>query len=172
VIRDYFTPWEGHLARSRAAIEPARRRLRLLVGVHVRRGDYRTFRAGRYYFSLDQYRDLMRRVEAAFPAENVCFLACSDEPLARDTFRGFDVLYGPGHPLEDLYALAACDRLIGPPSTYSAWASFYGDVPRYQVMDPTSALEPSAFAIERTLSGFAASAGGPVPRSTHPTAAG
>ena len=40
----------------------------------------------------------------------------------------------PGTALEDLHALAGCDYLIGPPSTFGAWASFHGDVPRYTIM--------------------------------------
>jgi hypothetical protein len=151
VIRDYLTPWDHHLARSRASLEPARCRGRFVIGVHVRRGDYRGFRGGRFYYSHAQYRAVMTRVEAAFPSENVSFLVCSDEPVPHDAFHGLDVLHGPGQELEDLYALAACDRLIGPPSTYSAWASFYGDVPCYQVDDTTSPVEAAEFEVDRTL---------------------
>jgi hypothetical protein len=43
------------------------------------------------------------------------------------------VTFGPGHQVEDLYALAACDRLLAAPSTFSMWASFYGAVPLYVV---------------------------------------
>lgn len=151
VIRDYLTPWEHHLVRSHGSVKPARRRGRFVVGVHLRRGDYEGFRGGRFYYSHAEYRAIMTRVEAAFPSENVSFLVCSDEPVPSDAFHGLDVLYGPGQELEDLYALAACDRLVGPPSTYSAWASFYGDVPRYQVQDPASPVEASAFRVDRTL---------------------
>ena len=38
---------------------------------------------------------------------------------------------GPGTEIGDLYSLAACDYIIGPPSTYTQWASFYGQVPRF-----------------------------------------
>ena len=31
--------------------------------------------------------------------------------------------------ITDLYALSRCDLIIGSPSSYSQWASFYGDVP-------------------------------------------
>lgn len=31
--------------------------------------------------------------------------------------------------IEDLYAFAKTDLLMGPPSTFTLWASFYGDVP-------------------------------------------
>jgi hypothetical protein len=150
-ILGYLTPWDHHLARARAVVEPARRRGRLVVGVHVRRGDYRTFSRGRYYYSHAQYRDVMARVEAAFPSRDVSFLVCSDERVPSEAFSGFDVYQGPGHELEDLYALAACDRLVGPPSTYSAWASFSGGVPHYQVENPAGPVEAAAFEVDRDL---------------------
>ena len=31
--------------------------------------------------------------------------------------------------IEDVYALSQCDYILGPPSTFSMWASFIGDVP-------------------------------------------
>jgi hypothetical protein len=81
---------------------------------------------------------MMEKVQAAVPGENVSFLVCSDAPVPPAAFVGLDVLYGNGHELEDLYALAACDRLLGPRSTYSKWASFYGAVPRCEVINPAA----------------------------------
>lgn len=31
--------------------------------------------------------------------------------------------------VEDLYALSRCNYIMGPPSTFTMWASFIGDVP-------------------------------------------
>jgi hypothetical protein len=150
-IRDYFTPADHHLERSRAALEPVRGRGRFVVGVHVRRGDYRGYREGRFYYSHAQYRDVMARVEAAFPSRDVSFFVCSDAPVPPGAFDGMDVAYGNGHQLDDLYALAACDRMIGPPSTYSGWASYYGDVPRYQIYDPDETPREDSFLVDRGL---------------------
>ena len=33
--------------------------------------------------------------------------------------------------MDDLYSLAQVDLLVGPPSTFTGWASFYGSVPIY-----------------------------------------
>jgi hypothetical protein len=33
--------------------------------------------------------------------------------------------------IADMYALSRCDAIIGPKSTFSAWSSFFGSVPRY-----------------------------------------
>jgi hypothetical protein len=151
VVRSYFSPSESCLGRARAAIEPARRRDRLIVGVHVRQGDYRTFKDGRFYYSHEQYRGVMASVEAAFPDKDVSFFVCSDAAVPREAFAGFDVLYGSGHELDDLYAFAECDRLVGPPSTYTKWASYYGDVPRYVIRDPGAAPAAASFETDRGL---------------------
>jgi hypothetical protein len=151
LICTHFTPWERHLARAHAAIESARRRGRFVIGVHMRRTDYTRYKGGQFYYSHDQYRSVMERVQAAFPDQGVSFLICSDEPVPRDTFAGLDVLYGSGHELEDLYALAACDRLIGPLSTYTTWASYYGHVPLYRIADPDKTPTADCFTVRRGL---------------------
>jgi hypothetical protein len=151
LIRAYFTPFEQHVASARAALEPARKRGRFIVGVHVRRGDYKTFKGGRYYYSHEQYRAVLEKVEAAFPSQDVSFLVCSDASIPADAFAGFDVFYGNGHELEDLYAFAECDRVVGPPSTYTKWASYYGDVPLFVVEDPEETPQADSFLVARGL---------------------
>lgn len=150
-IRAYFTPWEHHLGRARTAVEPARRRDRLAVGVHVRQDDYRRFKGGRFFFRHDQYRRVMASVEAAFPERDISFLVCSDAPVPPGAFPGLDVLPGPRHELEDLYALAHCDLIVGPPSTYSRWASYWGDAPLYVVTDPDEPVSTEAFHVATNL---------------------
>lgn len=150
-IRTFFTPWQHHLQKSRMLVAPARHKGGLLVGVHVRQGDYRTFKDGRYFYSHGQYRTLMEQVRSAYPGRTVSFLVCSDAPVPAGAFRGLDVHYGNGHELEDLYALASCDLLMGPPSTYSRWASFYGKVPRLELTAPETTVAPEFFRVESRL---------------------
>jgi hypothetical protein len=147
----FFTPWEKHLAAVRAVVDPIRDRDRLLVGTHVRRTDYQRFLDGRFFYSHAQYRSLMESVEAIYPEREVTFVVCSDEPVPSEAFAGLDVVLGPGQELEDLYALAACDLIIGPPSTYTTWASYYGAVPRYKVSDPSAPFGPASFVVDRGL---------------------
>ena len=171
-VRAFLTPGEEHLARGRAAVEPARRRGRFLIGVHVRRTDYRLFKGGAYFYSLEQYRRLMEQAQAAFPDRDVSFLVCSDETLSAEPFPGLDVIRGNGEMLGDLLALAACDRLLGPPSTYSGWASFYGDVPRHVIADPGEAPTPESFVVHRGLGGPPAGARPWTPPRRVPTPSG
>ena len=145
VIRAYFTPWEHHLTRARRAVERARRGERLVVGVHIRQGDYRRFKDGRFLYTHEQYRRVMASVESEFPGSEITFLVCSDAPVPKDCFGTLDVAFGPGQEVEDLYALAHCDRIIGPPSTYSRWASFWGSVPLFVIADPDVPVAADAF---------------------------
>lgn len=167
VVRAYFEPLARHRARSNALLEPARDRGRFVVGVHLRRGDYARFKEGRYFYSHAQYRELMERTARAFRDRDVSFLLCSDEPVPLEPFAGLDVHLGNRHQLEDLYALAGCDALLGPPSTYGRWASYWGGVPRYAVFDAEAAFDASSFVVDTTLSyrppatGVAAAASAP-----------
>ena len=145
-IRSFLTPWPDHLERARALVTPGRRRGRLVVGVHVRQGDYREFLGGRFFYTLDQYRAVMESAERALRGDReVAFLVCSDAPLPPDAFGDLEVHRGGANALEDLYALAGCDRLVGPPSTFSSWASYYGDVPIYRILDPSLPVDGAMF---------------------------
>jgi hypothetical protein len=62
-------------------------------------------------------------------------------------YNGFDIVIGPGDPAEDLFSLAACDYIMGPSSTFTIWASFYGDVPLFMIKDPLIALCLDGFSV-------------------------
>ncbi|HAX17707.1 MAG TPA: hypothetical protein DCY00_03825 [Actinobacteria bacterium] len=49
------------------------------------------------------------------------------------------------HFIEDLYSLALCDYIFGPPSTFSMWASFYGEVPLRFITNPDTDLSLDKF---------------------------
>jgi hypothetical protein len=151
-IRSYFTPWEHHLDRVRALAEEARLKGKFLVGIHLRQDDYSTFKGGRFFYSHRQYRHVMEQLRMTFADKPVSFLVCSDAPVPDGAFDGMDVSYGNGNELEDLYALASCDLIVGPPSTYSIWASFYGMVPRYEIQDPECLPTPELFQVAIGLS--------------------
>jgi hypothetical protein len=144
-IRAFFTPSEAHRRRVAGVVGEARERCEVLVGVHIRQGDYRQFAGGRHYFETPQYAEVMARVAALFTGRRVGFLICSNEPQDARHFQGFEHRFGTGHPVEDMYALAACDYLVAPMSTFSLWASFYGQTPVHVIADPRAPLTLAAF---------------------------
>jgi hypothetical protein len=132
-IRAYFRPVEKFETASRAAIEPLRREADVVVGVHIRHGDYRGWFDGKYFFPAARYAAWMHELAAQFPGRRVAFFVCSDEPRSLGEFPGLTVGLGTDSPVSDIYALSRCDYILGTKSTYSQWASFYGEKPLLQV---------------------------------------
>ncbi|MDX6477008.1 MAG: hypothetical protein QOH95_2519 [Gaiellaceae bacterium] len=143
-LRRVFAPSRACRTAAEDALHAARRGAGLVVGVHRRRGDYAHWNEGRFLFPDAAYGRVMRSVADAL-GKDVSFLVCSDEPVDPDTFPGVQVTPGPGSPIVDLQALSLCDYIVGPPSTFSAWASFMGDVPRYELHDPDSPVTHESF---------------------------
>jgi hypothetical protein len=144
-IKDFFKLTKFHQENIDQLISPVKKKCDLLIGIHIRHGDYKTHEGGKYYYSTDQYKEIMERASALFPKRKITFLVCGNSKESLDSFSGVNIIKGTNHEVEDLYAFAKCNYLIGPPSTYTIWASFYGDVPLYQVHDPKSAFTVNDF---------------------------
>jgi hypothetical protein len=146
-IRNYFKPaaiWER---ASSEAVERLRQRANVVIGVHIRQGDYRNWKGGKFYFPVSRYADWMRELAGQFSGARVSFLVCSDEPRSQEEFSGLTVGFGTNSSVGDLYALAKCDYLLGPQSTFSQWASFYGEKPLFHVRNSDDRLDLTEFRI-------------------------
>lgn len=155
-LRTYFEPIDSVQSEIRACLATVTPELPL-VGLHIRRGDYTTFLGGRYHYSTAQYGQLIADLRALFSPRGVQILACSnDEAVFKDL--GGDILQGPGTAVADLYALSSCDYVIGPPSTFSMWASFYGQTPLYSVEDPSRPFSLEDFVVRQSQFPFELSA--------------
>ena len=89
----------------------------------------------------------MKEVASLFSQSEVAFLVCSDAKHDAQKFSRFKVFFGNNHLLEDMYSLAKCDFIIGAISTYSTWASFYGNVPLYRIYNPENAVSLDKFKV-------------------------
>lgn len=147
-IRRVFRPHDRYAGSAAELIATARRKgIDKLVGLHVRRGDYADWLGGRFFYSLQQYRDVERAIERAFPGQRIGFLVCSDSAQNPADFPGEHHTFGGSHPVTDLCALASCDLIAGPPSTFTQWASFWGDVPLHAVESPGDDVSPASFKV-------------------------
>jgi hypothetical protein len=95
------------------------------VGVHVRRTDYKEWKGGRYWYSNEVYERVMDEVRKALG--EVKFIVFTDEPESLSP-RLRDLNDPMTTPERDQYLMSKCNYLIGPPSTFTAWASFMGKV--------------------------------------------
>jgi hypothetical protein len=119
----------------------------ITIGVHVRRGDYKDYLGGKYYYSSDAYYRIMHRIRQLFASSNqkLRFLICSNEPF-EIPIENNDVFTIQGADgITDLYALSKCNYIIGPPSSYSQWASFIGDVPLCLLLSETMDISMESF---------------------------
>lgn len=150
LIRSIFTPVRKHRDAVAALINSARKQTSNLVGVHIRQTDYKNFANGRYFYPLSIYRNAIKNIEQQLPG-NTRFLLCSDAPVDLSQFKDLNTVLSTNHPLEDNYALAACDLIVGPPSTYTHWASYYGGTPLGIIKSEHDTMHISDFKTKLTL---------------------
>lgn len=104
----------------------------MVIGIHVRRGDYKTWLNGKYFYSDEEYHSVMLKIQSLFSNKKVAFFISSNERLDIECFKDCSCFILPKSSTSmDLYGLSISDYIVGPPSSFSAWASFYGEVPLY-----------------------------------------
>ena len=120
------------------------------LGVHIRRGDYRTWCGGRFFFDDDQYLDVVRQFISLQQDHRVDVYLCSNDPQLdvskyRRALGDVQVMCPQGSPAEDLCLLSECDYIIGPLSTFTLVASMYHDTPLYWMDDLSRQLSMDEF---------------------------
>lgn len=126
-----FTPRTDIVQKGTCLISEMRSSADIIVGVHIRRGDYEMWNNGKFYYSLSQYYTFMQKIQALYSTQKVAFFISSNEKVQLDLFSKCNCFLQEKSesPILDLYTLSLCDRIIGPFSTFSRWASFYGNKP-------------------------------------------
>jgi hypothetical protein len=84
------------------------------------------------HYTLDEYHQFMLRIQARLAPRRVSFFISSNEDFDPTLFTGCRChRFGrePSGAILDLHTLSLCDRIAGPWSTFSRWASFIGEVP-------------------------------------------
>lgn len=150
-VRAHFEIQPEHRARVTALMRGVRRGADCVVGVHIRHGDYAKFQNGRYFFSIPQYVAAMNDIRHQLSDRKVAFLVCGNTRLDRCDFGDLNVHFGAGHLIEDMYALAETDLLIGPPSTFTGWASFFGETPLQQLEQPDQTFDAQRLIASRNI---------------------
>lgn len=125
-IRDVFRPNDLVAGQVSKRIDRLNEIGDITVGVHVRWGD---FRGTENFFALETFLERMGEIRNILYPRKVAFLVCSPEKIEDSSLPNDAVLFRDSSPICDLYSLASCDYLLGPPSTFSGWASFYGEKP-------------------------------------------
>ena len=131
-LKHIFRPKDEIMNKAEGIIKEMKQTSNLVVGVHIRRGDYATWNDGRFYYELEDYHQFMLRIIQLYKDHRVSFFISSNEVFSSEIFKDCECRrFGqePSGAILDLYTLSLCDRIIGPFSSYSRWASFIGEVP-------------------------------------------
>lgn len=131
-LKQIFRPKDDIMCKVNHMIDRLKEKHDVVVGVHIRRGDYATWNDGRFFYELEDYHHFMLRISQLYAPQKVCFFISSNESFSLDIFEGCRCeRFGkePSGAILDLYTLSKCNLIIGPFSSYSRWASFIGEVP-------------------------------------------
>ncbi len=129
-----------------------------IVGVMIRQGDYKLWKNGQYYFSIKQYSNWIDQLNVVFRSRGrVGFILASDVPQDLKNFTNQNIHFttgianSSGHYVESISQLSLCDVIMSPPSSFSLWAAFLGNIPfiplvdTHQLMAAEQALNKSFF---------------------------
>lgn len=102
----------------------------VIVGVHIRRGDYKQFMGGSFFFNDDIYAGYIKQLQLLLQPHKVLFYIFSHEKIDINNFKDLNIYFKKDQsPISDLWAMSQCNYIIGPPSTFSMWASFWKEAP-------------------------------------------
>tara|TARA_Y100000022_G_C12968804_1_gene248078 strand:+ start:59 stop:436 length:378 start_codon:yes stop_codon:yes gene_type:complete len=124
------------------------------VGIHARRGDYKTYLGGKHFHSWETYQNWILEVKNVLESKGynrTGFILCSDDiPPSSILDYSFIHFAGTNHFMIDLHTLTLCDYNIGPPSSFGTWISWYGNVPRLIINKDTKIDNLENFSISNS----------------------
>jgi len=118
----------------------------VIVGLHIRRGDYQFFNEGKYYYSDSEYMLVVNCVEEIIKntGSQCFFIVFSDSDV---TFNSENIIVSKNEWYIDHVLMSNCSYLLGPPSTFTSWASYIGRVPLYHISNVQTKFDLSDFIV-------------------------
>lgn len=130
-IRKRFAPAPDVARAVEDFMHPLRSQYAKVVGVHLRQGDYRVFKEGKYWLEQRRVREILdayAQQTSALP-DSTCFVIASDGPIDAAQFTGLPVFISKHTVGVDLFILASCDAIIGSNSTFGYFVAYLANIP-------------------------------------------
>lgn len=130
-IIQYFRPVPSVENASKTFIDEIRSKYGYVVGVHIRQGDYRTFKDGKYWIEQGRVRDILNEFIKFknLDLTQTCFAIASDGRIDQENFKGLNFKISTMGSIEDLFMLSKVDIIIGSDSSFGDFAAYYGNIP-------------------------------------------
>jgi hypothetical protein len=105
-----------------------------IIAVHIRRGDYKTFMNGAYFYANSVYSEKMLQLASLFNYNCKFIIFSNDDELSITNLKvPLEMSLSKNSTVVDHYLMSKCDYIIGPPSSFTMWASFIGEVPYFHI---------------------------------------
>lgn len=147
-IREFLKIRQEYISISNSFISEKREKYDFLIGVMIRQGDYQFWENGRYYFQTNQYSKWLNQLSSIFSRHGkIGFIIASDTAQEIGEFDNQNIHFttgiagDSGHYLESLMQLSLCDMIASPPSTFSMWAAFVGNISMMPLLNEDQILE-------------------------------
>ena len=145
LVREYFSFTQE--VKTQAEYILNRGSKDFIVGCHIRRGDYKYWLDGKYYFPDNIYRRNVDKIcENKLQGYKMKVILFSNEKISLSEWssvENYEVIISSGSTVSELCAMSMCDLIVGPPSTYSGWASLIGNVPKYNIVSSEKIYDSS-----------------------------
>jgi hypothetical protein len=112
------------------------------LGVHIRRGDYKKWQHGKYYFNDETYRKCMNAFSQKLSENNAkktVIVIFSNEKV--DFTETPSLMISKESWFIDHLIMSLCDCLIGPPSTFTLWANYIGKNTLFYIKNEEGEME-------------------------------
>jgi Glycosyl transferase family 11 len=146
-IRQILAPIQEYRELAEGCLASAHKNADIIIGIHIRHGDYASWQQGQHFFTITQYWKIMQSLQDLFEPQRVSYIVSSDAEWTSNDFPGLNVIFADREPIVALHSLSLCDYLVGPKSSFNRWASFYGNVPLYTIQDPKSVITRTDFRV-------------------------
>ena len=136
-VKRFLQPTAYYLDKAKRYVTTLKKSYHCIVGVHARRGDYKTYLGGKHFHSWESYQKWIMELRSVLEKQGhkkIGFILCSDDNPSKWIFNDAFIHFTDLNDfMTDLHILTLCDLNIGPPSSFGTWISWYGQVPRMEI---------------------------------------
>ncbi len=130
-IINAFRPTKDIEDRATSILNGLRIKYSNVIGLHIRQGDYKIFRDGKYLVDQKRIGEICNEflVQRKLEQKNTTFLITSDGQIECSCFDGLNIFISKENAVTDLFILSGTDAVLGSDSSFGHFASWYGDIP-------------------------------------------